>query len=102
MPTKNTLDDLSFAEHFLEYTSRRSMSPQSRARARFIVALVRMLDLRNPGWREEYLKHLEATSVTKELKDIFELPTDSSEQLFDSFLASLIGDTDVDSNKRSS
>lgn len=91
MATKNTMEDLLFAEHFLEYTSIRSMNPKVRARARFVVALVKMLDQRNPGWRDDYLKHLDEQSLTKDIKEMFDFPNEPAERLFDSFLTKLTG-----------
>lgn len=89
MATKNTIEDLAFAEMYLDFVSRRSMNSEARARASIVLALIKMLDAKYPDWKVHILKELNDNSVTKDISKMFELPDSEMEHLFDKFISQI-------------
>lgn len=86
MATKNTIEDLAFAQMYLEFVAKRSMNPETRARAAIVVALIKMLDEKYPDWKQNVLDELNANSVTKDISKMFELPELETDSLFEKFI----------------
>lgn len=86
MATKNTIEDLAFAQMYLEFVAKRSMNPETRARAAIVVALIKMLDEKDPDWKQNVLDELNANSVTKDISKMFELPELETDSLFEKFI----------------
>lgn len=86
MATKNTVEDLAFAQMYLEFVAKRSMNSETRARASIVLALIKMLDAKYPDWKQHVLEELEANSVTKDISKMFELPDVEVDSLFDKFI----------------
>lgn len=86
MATKNTIEDLVFAQMYLEFVAKRSMSPEIRARASIVLALIRMLDAKYPEWKTNVLQELNDNSVTKDISKMFELPQRETDSLFETFI----------------
>ena len=86
MTTKNTIEDLVFAQMYLEFVAKRSMNPDVRARASIVLALIRMLHAKYPGWEMNVLQELNDNSVTKDISKMFELPQMETDSLFEKFI----------------
>lgn len=86
MPTKNTLADVAFAENYLEFVSRRGADPESRARARVLIAMMSMLDVKHPTWRTDLLNALDSRNVSRDIEKMFPLPSYEGDSLFEDFL----------------
>lgn len=86
MATKNTIEDLVFAQMYLEFVAKRSMSPEIRARASIVLALIKMLDAQYPEWKTNVLQELSDNSVTKDISKMFELPQLETDSLFEKFI----------------
>lgn len=86
MATKNTIEDLVFAQMYLEFVAKRSMNPEVRARASIVLALIRMLDAKYPDWKTSVSEELNANSVTKDISKMFELPESETDSLFEKFI----------------
>lgn len=86
MATKNTIEDLAFAQMYLEFVAKRSMNPETRARAAIVIALIKMLDAKYPDWKQNVLDELNANSVTKDISKMFELPELETDSLFEKFI----------------
>lgn len=89
MATDNTQEDLKFAEMYLDYVSRRSMSQASRTKAALVLSLIKMMDARLPSWRETFIQDLSDANVTKNVRDLFKLPESDIDSIFNEFLKSL-------------
>jgi hypothetical protein len=86
MTTRNTLEDLQFAEGYVDFVGRRAMDPMTRARARMLKAAITILDRHHPSWRKDLLTELDRLNCTREIKDIFPLPEIDENVLFDGFM----------------
>lgn len=86
MGTKNTIEDLAFAQMYLEFVAKRSMNAETRARAAIVLALIKMLDAKYPVWKQSVLEELNANSVTKDIAKMFELPDFEADSLFEKFI----------------
>lgn len=86
MATKNTVEDLAFAQMYLEFVAKRSMNSETRARASIVLALIKMLDAKHPDWKQHVLEELEVNSVTKDISKMFKLPDVEVDSLFDKFI----------------
>jgi chromatin segregation and condensation protein Rec8/ScpA/Scc1 (kleisin family) len=89
MATKTTLADLSFAEQYLEYLSRKS-NPENRARARILLATMEMLDVKHPQWRDDLLAELDRLNIDKDVQSMFPLPEVDDAKLFDHFMSTVL------------
>lgn len=92
MTTRNTIEDLAFAQMYLEFVAKRSMNGEARARASIVLALIRMLDTRYPTWKQQVLEELNANSVTKDISKMFSLPDAEVDSLFNKFLKQIAKD----------
>lgn len=92
MATKNTLQDIAFAEQYLEFVSRRGSSTESRARARVLLATIGMLDIHHPTWRSELIATLDAKGISREVEQMSPLPSIDSDALFSEFLRLVTND----------
>jgi hypothetical protein len=98
MTTKNTLEDLRFAEGYVDFVSRRAMDPVTRARAKMLQAAIAMLDRHHPTWRKDLLSELDKLNCTREIKDIFPLPDVDQQVLFDGFMKLVLPENTGDGN----
>lgn len=89
MTTKNTIEDLKFAEMYLDYVSRRAMKPEDQAKASLLLALIRLMDHRHPRWREVLIADLNEADITKPIQDLFKLPESDEDSVFTEFIQSL-------------
>lgn len=91
MPTKNTLQDVAFAEAYLDFIARRGPTPEARARARVLKATIGMLDIHHPTWRSELIRTFEEQNISREVERMFPLPAIDSGALFTEFLNNVVG-----------
>lgn len=96
MSTKNTIEDLQFAEMYLDYVARRSMSREERAKAALLLGIVMLMDVRYPGWRQVLIADLEDSGTTKPIQDLFKLPEPDKDSVFTDFIKSLTKSNDND------
>lgn len=89
MATRNTIEDLKFAEMYLDYVSRRSMKPEDQAKASLLLGIIRLMDTRHPTWREVLIADLADAGVTKPIQDLFKLPESAEDSVFNDFIRSL-------------
>lgn len=86
MATKNTLQDVAFAEQYLEFVSRRGPTPEARARARVLLATIGILDIHHPTWRTDLIATLDAKDISREVERMFRLPAPDGGTLFSDFI----------------
>lgn len=91
MATKNNLNDLHFAEMYVDFLSRRVSNPETRARAKILLATIQMLDLRHPTWRVELIAELDRLGIDKEVEKLFPLPDVDDGALFREFMNNILG-----------
>lgn len=84
------LNDLHFAEMYLDHIRRRSGNIEGRARAQLILAIIKMLDARLPGWRLKFIQEIKKSHVTYKIEDLFTMPTFDEDAMFQTFLQHLI------------
>jgi hypothetical protein len=89
MATKTTLSDINFAELYLDYISRQG-TPETRARAKILIATMSMLDVKHPQWRTELIDELEKRNLDKDIKSMFPLPEVDDTALFNNFMSSIL------------
>lgn len=90
MATKNTLEDLSFAEMYLEFLSRKELKPEVRVRAKLLLATIQMLDIKHPTWRTELLEELDRSDTTRAIEKMFPLPVVDDDRLFSEFMSTVL------------
>jgi hypothetical protein len=74
------------------------MDPVVRARAKMLQAAFQILDRHHPTWRKDLLAELDKLEVTREIKDIFPLPTIDETALFDGFMKLVLPENTGDGN----
>lgn len=89
MTTRNTLEDLSFAEMHLDYMARRSSSEKARAEAQTLTGVIRLLDHHRPAWREQLLVELSSRELYRQVQDMLVADLDY-ESLMNEYLAALV------------
>lgn len=91
MVTKTTLEDLNFAEMYLEHVAKQR-NPETRARARILLATIAMLDAKHPTWRVELLAEMAARGIERNVEDIFPLPKIDDETMFKDFMTNVLSE----------
>lgn len=86
---KTTLEDLAFAEQYLDYVSRKS-TPEVRARARILLATIEMLDVKHPEWRTDLLQKLDEADAHPDVAAIFPLPDIDGDAMFKEFMSQVM------------
>lgn len=86
MTTRNTLEDVAFAENFLRFVADRNLNAETRARAKIIVGLIDYLDATDPDWRSALIAHFEKHDLTRITEDLFNLPALDVDSIFARFL----------------
>lgn len=86
MSTKNTIEDIRFAEQYVEYLSRHGKTAMVRARAKVLLATIAILRASNVTWREDLLAELDRQNVSREVEDLFPLPDTDTDSLFGAFI----------------
>lgn len=86
MSTRNTLNDIRFAEDYLKFVGNRGRSREGRARARVLLATIAMLDAKHPTWREELLVEFDRQDISREIDQLFSLPEIDIDSLFADFI----------------
>lgn len=90
MPTKNTEEDIIFAQQWLSFLARRHRDAEVRARAKIILATIEMLDVRHPTWRDELLAELSRRGLTVEIDKMFPLADVDDNMMFKQFMRTII------------
>jgi len=90
MTTRNTLEDLKFAEMYVEFIARSHSDPVVRARGQLMLALIALLDQRRPMWRADLLNRLGSANVARTIEELLPLPTSADDELFVTFLDKLL------------
>lgn len=97
MATRNSMEDLIFAEQWVTYVARSHFSKEVRARAAIVQATIKMLDVRHPTWRDELLIELEKTGVARPIDKIIPLADVDDSLLFQQFIKQVVsGEQDND------
>lgn len=91
MVTKTTLEDLNFAEMYLEHVAKQR-NPETRARARILLATIAMLDAKHPTWRVELLAEMATRGIEHDVEDIFPLPKIDDETMFKDFMTNVLSE----------
>lgn len=91
MVTKATLEDLNFAEMYLEHVAKQQ-NPETRARAKILLATIAMLDAKHPTWRVELLTEMAARGIERSVEDIFPLPKVDDETMFTDFMTNVLSE----------
>lgn len=89
MSTKNTIQDIQFAEQYVEYLSRHGKSAIIRARAKVLLATISVLRASNVTWREDLLAEMDRQNISREVEDLFPLPDTDTDSLFGAFIESV-------------
>lgn len=84
--TKNSMQDLSFAEGYVDFMARRGTTPEQRARAQIVQATIVLLDRTHPGWRAELLTALNDAPVARDIADIFPIPDNVGNSLLNQYI----------------
>lgn len=92
MATKNTLNDIIFAESYVKFVASRSRNREARARAAILVATMKMLDVKFPTWREDLIAELDRTGQTRTTEELFPLPVVDDGALFADFMHNVVGE----------
>jgi hypothetical protein len=90
MSTKNTPEDLRFAEMYIDFVARKGMDPEARAKAKILQATITILDKRHPTWRAELLEELDRLDLTKTVDKMFPFPAIDHDKMFTDFMASIL------------
>lgn len=86
MTTKNTLSDLHFAEQYVEFVSRRGSTPETRTRAKIVLATIILLDRVHPTWRAELLTSLHEAETATDIAAIFPIPESFGDDLLGQYI----------------
>jgi len=84
-----TPSDLIVAEMYLDHIAAKA-EPVTRAKARFILATIAMLDATRPEWRKDLLKVLTDCKMHPKPMEMFPLPEMDTEILLQDFMTSIL------------
>lgn len=87
--TKTTLGDLDFAETYLQHVARQK-NPETRARARVLLATIEMLDAMHPSWRTELLTELAKRGDSRDIQHLFPLPHVDTDAMYRDFMENVL------------
>lgn len=90
VPTRNTEDDLAFAEQWVTYVSRNHFNAEVRARALIVQATIAMLNVRHPTWRKELLEELNKQGVARPIDKILPLADVDDKTMFRQFIKQVV------------